>query len=194
MNERYVALKNELPAIAKLVDLFPSTIQATVFDLLTLQFLGAAPNLGSTLVVDSDSRKASDLKSLDGVAMLDDKGDFHFTVRDIKATSQNDATKRLTYVAIRAYTELKNEKASRKQVINPILGKWRAASGNSRNFLATDAGIIRDGDLYSLDVHAVAEADEFIRQIKDPSIEGSWKPSPGGKRKTKQANQAKHEP
>lgn len=118
---------------------------------------------------------------------MNDKGEFFLTARDIKANTGNDAIRRLTYVTIRAYGQLKSEsKVSRKDVINPILKKWRVNPGKARLFLATDKGLLREDDLFSLDVHATADADDFIRQIKDPTVKGNWKPSDSGKkRKTK---------
>lgn len=183
MNEQYEQLKYELPSISEVVKLFPDSVQIKVFDLLVGQFLGKQIAASSDGAEGDKTHLELPSASWEGIALLDEKGEFHLQVRDVKASSQIDATKRLTYVTIRAFMALKGEKVSRRRLITPILEKWRAYGGKPRDFLANDVGIIRDGDLYSLDVHAMSEADEFIRQIKDSSVQGSWKPSAGTSRR-----------
>ncbi len=181
----YSKLKKELPSISKVVKQFPEQVQSQVLDILLKAYLeGATPEIGT----GPDTPKIHALKGkgeLPGIATINEKGDFFFTVRDPKASSQADAIKRLTYVAIRSYLLLKKgeSKASRKKIINPILSEWRVYDGNARNFLVNDKGIIREGDLLSLDVHATKEADTFIKDILDQKKSGSWNPSSVGVRK-----------
>jgi hypothetical protein len=130
---------------------------------------------------------------IEGVARLDDKGDFHLIIRDPKANNKAEAVKVLTYVTIRAYHLLKKVEsgASRKKMINPVLQKWRVYDSNARNFLANDNGIYRDDDLYNLDKHATDEADKFIKHILDSNIQGSWKPSSARRRSSHNTKKSK---
>lgn len=117
---------------------------------------------------------------LPGIALLTDSGDFKLTVRDPKAKNTNDAAVRLALVAIHTYCQLSREKtASSKRIVKPILENWRAYTGNTRRALAQHPGILRDGDALSLDHHATVEAENIIHDIKDPSVEGTWKPTNG---------------
>ena len=127
--------------------------------------------------------EASGTKELAGIARLLDTGDFRLTVRDLKATSANDAAVRLVHVAIRAYQQLTGEKVvSSKSVVVPLLKAWRVYDGNTRATLAKQRGILRNGDELDLDVHAQSDADRFIREALDANVEGRWKP---GARKKK---------
>lgn len=178
-DNRYSKIKKELPSISKVVKLFPEQLQSQVLEILLKGFWEEDI---SDAVTGSDTQGLSTFKGkgeLPGIATLNDKGEFYFTLRDPKAISQNDAVKRLTYVAIRSFLQLKKgeSKVSRKKIINPILSEWRVYDGNARNFLANDKGLIREGDLLSLDVHATKEADKFIKDISDQKTVGSWSPS-----------------
>ena len=60
-------------------------------------------------------------------------GDYHFTVRDLKAKNAIDAAKRLVYVVSYSYMSYMNtDVVSRKDIINPILNSWRLNNGNTR--------------------------------------------------------------
>lgn len=190
----YTKLKKELPAMAKIVAQFPENVQQHVFELLLQGF-----NVGLEEVKHSIDLKLKDKKNtnksgeLPGIASFQN-GNFTLTVRDAKASSQADAVKRITYIAIRAYLRQnqKETSVSRKTVINPILTKWRLYDANARSFLANDKGILRDKDNLSLDVHATEEADKFIEEVNDSKIVGSWSPGgSGGKRKAKPAKRNK---
>lgn len=120
-----------------------------------------------------------------GIARLTDKGDLKFTIRDLKARSTNDAARRLAYIVIHVNEKLTGQKTlSSPKTLVPILREWRAYDPNTRKKMKEDKGIIRDGELLSLDAHAQKEAESMIREIQDDSIEGSWKPSPTTGRKT----------
>jgi len=112
-----------------------------------------------------------------GIAMLTEAGELRLTVRDLKAKSANDAALRLAHIAIRAYQQLTGQKTmSSKNVLVPLLKDWRVYDGNTRATLARHKGIIRNGDELGLDFHAQADAEKFIKEALDNSIEGTWKP------------------
>jgi len=174
MNEKYESLKKELPSIAESVKNFPDALQGSVFNLLISNFLGESitkPNASQAPVHQEEGKT-----EIPGIARLDSSGNFNITIRNPKATSKEDAYKKLTYMIIRAYLMLKPGESgiSRKDVINPILKKWRLNDGNCRKFLANDVGISRDGDIFSLDVHASEEADDFMKQVLDDSVLTNW--------------------
>jgi hypothetical protein len=187
----YSQLKKELPAIAKIVSSFPESLHGRVFEALVGQLLGdashdpAAPAKGAHTKVHD--------KEIKGIAYLDEQERFHLSVRDPKAQSTNEAALRLTYVVIRAYEQLTgNAKASSKEVVNPVLDQWRCYTGNTRNVLAKDKGIHREGGLVWLDTPAKEEADKLIKEILDDKIKGAWKPSASsGKSRKKEANSGK---
>lgn len=119
-----------------------------------------------------------------GIAQITGSGDFRLTVRDIKARSANDAAVRLAHVVIRAYQQLiGDDSVSSKKVLLPILRDWRAYDGNTRKALVAQKGILREGDQLSLDHHAKQDAERFIREILDDSIEGKWSPKPKARKK-----------
>lgn len=104
--------------------------------------------------------------------------ELRIIARDINATSTNDAAIRLAHIAIRANEVLTGaESVSSRHIVTPILKTWRAYTGNTRAVIANQKGILRNGDLVSLDEHGKRDADEFIRQCLDPSVEGSWNPT-----------------
>jgi len=103
--------------------------------------------------------------------------------RDIKASSTNDAAIRLVHIAIRANETLTgSETVSSRHIVTPILKAWRAYTGNTRPAIANQRGILRNGDLMSLDEHGKRDADEYMRQILDSSVEGTWNPNGASKR------------
>lgn len=175
----YKTLLDEMPRIADAVSKVPAAAQARAFDTLVAA-LGLTPSASTSEEKGDKSSTLSDTGSgsnLDGIATVSDDGTFHLTVRDLKAKNARDAMKRLAYVLIRAHMILTGGPASRKVVITPWLQKWRLYDGNSRGFLASDKGIIRSGDEYSLDVPGAKEADGFIADIKDTGQVGSWVPT-----------------
>ena len=116
-------------------------------------------------------------QELAGIAELTPSGDFRLTVRDLKAKSKRDAARRVAYLAIHAYCQLKGEAAvSSRRIVTPLLKSWRAYDGNARALLASDRGIHRDGDALSLDAHAHREAERFMRDVLDPNVSGCWEP------------------
>ncbi|HEX7030365.1 MAG TPA: hypothetical protein VF254_07195 [Gammaproteobacteria bacterium] len=121
-----------------------------------------------------------------GIARLDADGKLRLTIRDLKAKSTNDAAIRLTHIAIYAYQKLTGEESvSSKSVVVPILKEWRSYTGNTRPALAQHKGILRTGDRLSLDAHSQRDAETYIREALDPSVEGNWRPSSRERRGTK---------
>jgi hypothetical protein len=111
-----------------------------------------------------------------GVAKMTASG-FELTARDLKARSTNDAAIRIAHVVIYAYEKLTGEKVvSSKRILLPILRQWRAYDGNTRPAIANHKGIHRDGDNLSLDAIARKDAEKFIVEILDDSVEGTWNP------------------
>lgn len=125
-------------------------------------------------------------REMAGIAQLQDNGNFKLTVRDLKAKNTNDAAIRLAHIVVHAYTTLTEEASvSSKKVLMPILREWRAYDGNTRGALAKHKGIIREGDLLSLDAHSKKDAEQFVGDVLDNAIEGKWSP-PSMARKRKQ--------
>jgi len=121
-----------------------------------------------------------------GIAKVSADGDLQITIRDLKARSANDAALRLLHVLVWASGKLTGQQSvSSKAVIVPWLKRYRCYDGNTRGVIAQDKGILRDGDLISLDFHAEQRAEKFVEEILDPAVEGKWKP--GGAKK-RQAN------
>jgi len=178
--DNFEKLKENLPEIAKIVITFPEPLQGKVYETLISELLGKRADIGITGSkkdkVNPDTHVDVD-DNLDAIATLTSDGQYHSSIRDLKASNAKDATKRLVYVIIQSYTKMMNSPSvSRKAIINPELIRWRLANGNSRDFIAKDMGIIKHGDKLSLDQHAQNEADQFIRDIENPEIIGSWKP------------------
>lgn len=129
---------------------------------------------GTHLPVVSSTQVGNEIP---GIATLTASGEFKFTVRKIKAKNANDAAVRIAHIAILAYRQLTNEQTvSSKRVVVPILKTWRAYSGNTRYVLANHKGIIRDGDNLSLDAHSMNEAQRYLDEVLDESIDGTWTP------------------
>jgi len=111
-----------------------------------------------------------------GIARLTDSGELKITIRDLKARSGLDAAVRLAHVAIYAYEKLTGAAFSSRQGLTPILREWRLYDGNSRSRLAKEKGILRDGDELRLDAHSRRDAEKYITEILDASMEGTWRP------------------
>lgn len=130
-------------------------------------------------------------KEIPGIAALTPTGEFRLTVRDLKAKSANDAAVRLAHITIWAYQELTGEQSvSSKGVLLPILKKWRAYSGNTRLELGKQKGILRHGDNLSLDMHSTKMASEFVKEVQDDAIAGTWVPQATSKKKARKASAA----
>jgi hypothetical protein len=129
---------------------------------------------------------------LPGIAKVSETGEFRLTIRDVKARSAIDAALRLTHIAIRAHEKLTGQKSmSSKSILVPLLKSWRVYDGNARFALAKHKGILRNGDALELDFHAQADADRFIAEAVDQTIEGAWKPGSRAKAKKRLALPAK---
>jgi hypothetical protein len=113
-----------------------------------------------------------------GIAILDSSGKFKLTIRDVKAKTTNDAAIRLTLITIYAYCKLTGDSSvSSKRILKPLLEDWRVYTGNTRHIIASHRGIIRDGDSLKLDQHAKLEAETYINDALDESIQGKWSPN-----------------
>jgi hypothetical protein len=123
---------------------------------------------------------------LPGIAKITANGEFHLTVRDVKASSAKDAAIRLTHIVIKAYSLLTDQQGvSSKKIVIPILRNWRVYDGNTRHALANHKGILRNGGELLLDVHAAKEADRYIKDVLDPKIEGTWQAGSKARAKSK---------
>lgn len=121
-----------------------------------------------------------------GIAKLSQAGELQLTVRDLKARSTPDAAIRLVHVAIWASGKLLREPSvSSKKVLVPLMRRYRCYDGNVRGALAKDKGLVRDGDLLSLDFHAEQFAEKVVGEILDSAIEGKWKPGTMKRRASK---------
>jgi hypothetical protein len=117
-------------------------------------------------------------KEIPGIARVTQDGELHLTVRDLKARSANDAAIRIAHLALLANERLNHsESLSSKNVLVPMLRRYRAYDGNTRSALAQHRGFARAGDQLSMDLHCKEEAEEFIRQILDPTVQGTWNPA-----------------
>ena len=122
-----------------------------------------------------------------GIAVLEPGGTLRFTIRDIKATSANDAGVRLALVAAYVHEKLTgNPEMSRRKVLNPLLEDWRIYNGNIRQAISEHRGIIgkERGDSIRLDSHAKEEAEKLIAEIRDQNTKGRWSPSAVGRKAT----------
>lgn len=187
--EEYKKLMDEMPNIAKAISGFPDKIQEKAFDVLVGALVGYK-QMPTNVPIQQSVTKAQPPRmgsyDLSSIATKTPDGKFHLSVRDLKASTASDATKRLVYILIKTYTQLMgSQTVSRNEIINPYLKAWRLYDGNARKFLANDPGITRsgdNGDLYGLDIHAEKEAEQYIQEIFSPDTTGTWKP---GSRKNK---------
>ncbi|MGH2396565.1 MAG: hypothetical protein ACRDFW_06165 [bacterium] len=128
-------------------------------------------------------------KEIPGIASLSDSGELHLTIRDPKAKSANDAALRIAHVALYSHAKLTGQaSASSKNLLVPILRKYRVYDGNTRGILAKHKGLLREGDELSLDAFCQQEAETYIKEILDPSTAGTWGPSSSGTRAKRQGN------
>jgi hypothetical protein len=134
----------------------------------------------------ASSAGAARPNEIPGIAKLSQNGELQLTVRDFKAKSANDAAVRLVHVVVLAAAKLTGETfVSSKGVVLPCLRKYRCYDGNTRRALAAEKGIVRDGDLLSLDFHAEQFAEKVFLEILDPAIEGKWKPGSSRRRNSR---------
>ncbi|MBW8869523.1 MAG: hypothetical protein JF563_01885 [Acidobacteriales bacterium] len=147
--------------------------------------------VGPVPIPTPDSPVLASGKEIPGIAKLSQAGDVMLTVRDFKAKSANDAAIRLAHVVIWATSKLTGEgTVSSKGVVVPLLRKYRCYDGNTRSALAREKGIVREGDLLSLDFHAEQYAEKVVNEILDSSSEGRWKPVNTKRRTTRGVTEA----
>jgi hypothetical protein len=115
---------------------------------------------------------------IEGIAKKTPNGALVLTIRDLKAKSANDAAVRLAHVLLWAAGELLDaDSLSSRRDIVPHLKRWRLYDGNTRKALAAEKGLVRSGDLISLDVHARRLAENYVTEILNPDITGKWEAS-----------------
>lgn len=158
--------------------------RARVIAWLSAKYLGGPASRPSTgTVVETAYGMDERPNEIPGIAKLSQAGDVQLTVRDFKAKSANDAAVRLAHVVIAAAAKLTGESSvSSKNVIVPLLRKYRCYDGNTRSAIAGNKGLVRDGDLLSLDFHAEQYAEKVIAEIQDSTTEGKWKPGSSKRR------------
>jgi hypothetical protein len=139
----------------------------------------ASQNLGSHYKATGSSTE------LDGVALKTSDDDFKITLRDLKAKNKIDAASRLTHIAVFAYQNLMKQPAMPSKVLVGVLEEWRLYDGNTRGMIASHKGIIRTKEGYTLDVHAKREAENFISEVLDSGVTGTWSPSSKTNKKNK---------
>lgn len=113
---------------------------------------------------------------MSGIARVTESGQLQITIRDLKASSKSDATLRLVHVAVLAHEQLLGTGASRTAFLTPTLKRYRLYDGNARRAISQHKGLLRDGDVISLDAHATKDAERYVAEICDASVLGSWKP------------------
>jgi hypothetical protein len=156
---------------------------------LAAKYLGSS-NTGARTTVNAVRTSTGEPKEGDtlngqipGIAKLSQSGELLLTVRDFKAKSANDAAVRLVHVVLWAAAKLTGESGfSSKNFVVPLLRKYRCYDGNTRSAIAADKGLVRDGDLLSLDFHAEQYAQKIVDEILDTTSEGRWKPSTAKRR------------
>ena len=125
-----------------------------------------------------------------GIAHLGNNSEFQLTVRDLKASSKNDAAVRLVHLVVRAYERMLGETPSSRKVVTPALKYYRVYDGNTRAAIANEKGIVRSGDSLSLDAHGQADADHYITEALDPKVVGTWSPKKSSTRARKAMNKS----
>ncbi len=112
-------------------------------------------------------------------------GGFRVIARDLKAKSRNEAAIRLVHLVLYANEVLNGQqKTSSKALVLPVLQEWRAYDGNTRGAIANHPGIKREGDSLSLDLHSRRDAEKFIAEIRDETVQGGWSPAKQKNRKS----------
>jgi hypothetical protein len=141
------------------------------------------------MTTKTKTREDASAKEIPGIARATDTGELHLTVRDLKARSASDAAIRIAHLAIYANERLNGlQSLSSKNILVPILRRYRAYDGNTRGALAQHRGFIRQGDQLSMDFHCKEEAEKFIKEILDPEEpQGSWNPSARATRRRRAA-------
>ena len=163
--------------------------RSRVVSWLAAKYLGGAVTTGGTPGAPPSANTSNagpvevHANQIPGIAKLSPSGEVQLTVRDFKAKSANDAAVRLVHVVIWATAKLKGEPSvSSKNVIVPLLRKYRCYDGNTRGAIASDKGLVRDGDTLSLDFHAEQHAEKVVAEILDAGSEGKWKPGSSKRR------------
>ncbi|MGD0158410.1 MAG: hypothetical protein ABSB50_20155 [Terracidiphilus sp.] len=159
--------------------------RARVAGWVAAKYSGALPGRAGSVAavrVAAPPGSADRVDEIPGIAKLSQDGEILLTVRDLKARNTNDAAIRLVHVLIWAAQKLTGSASvSSRRIVTPLLQRYRCYDGNTRHAVASDRGIVRDGDELSLDFHAEQRAEQFVSEILDASVEGQWRP--GGSRR-----------
>lgn len=93
----------------------------------------------------------------------------------LKATSQRDFVRRLTYLFLFAHRLEGRDKVSRAQ-LNEALKECSVYDGNARKFITQDDGLIReDGNkILGLNLVGRERAREVLEEVLDPDVENKW--------------------
>lgn len=189
----YSKLKKEFPSIARQVKAFPEAVQAQAFETLYNAFV--AESGGSVPIVMKSSKDSlvragsTQPNGLEHVAEMRPDGEIELVARDLKAQTLKDAVQRVVYLAIRANQLLTGkESVDNRKVVHKSLKKYRLTSGSAYNALSKVPGIIKVGNEWSLDGPAKDEADKYIKEVADDSIQGKFFPGTISRPKNKQTN------
>ena len=141
-----------------------------------LAWAAAKFSVGPVLGAKSFREDAQHAAEMPGIAVIRNQR-LEVVLSDLKAQSGVDAAIRLAHVVLFAYERLTGERsASTRKVLVPILREWRLYDGNTRARLAGCRGIVRKGDLVSLDAPAKRYAQSVIDEILNPDVPGRWHP------------------
>lgn len=151
-----------------------------------------ATNSKEDNVTKDTSEISASEQEIPGIATISENGNYNLTIRDLKAQTTNDAAIRLSHIVIYTHQKLTDSTTtSSKKILKPILEQWRAYTGSTRWALKKCKGIIREGDLLSLDIHAKRTAEKYIQEILDDTVVGTWDPHSNKKKVTKKKSTTK---
>jgi hypothetical protein len=190
---RKAALETESAAIVRMCEALGSLGDAKarerVLSYVASLFGASTETAKPAEMTKTKTREDASAKEIPGIARATDTGELHLTVRDLKARSASDAAIRIAHLAIYANERLNGlQSLSSKNILVPILRRYRAYDGNTRGALAQHRGFIRQGDQLSMDFHCKEEAEKFIKEILDPEEpQGSWNSSARATRKRRAA-------
>jgi hypothetical protein len=115
-----------------------------------------------------------------------DKGD-RFKLNDprLKAGSKLDYARRLTYVFLFAYGELKGQDQASRSNLNNILNEAGVYDSNTRTWLNETPDLSIDEDMIELRVTGREAARKVLREFSDPNIEDKWLPGSAPRARSK---------
>ena len=146
-------------------------------------------DLKAVAQVSTGMTSSSELSDL---AEVDEDGSLDLHIRSFKAKNKIDCVNRLVHVVIYLHEKLTGEREIAGPVINKFLEDWRLYDGNARRFLAAHKGIKVKGTkgaqrTYYLDNPGKKEAEKFISEIRDDSVQGKFDPTKTQKKRAKKS-------